>query len=88
MKKIIIGLAVATFSVATAMENNYIRENCEVVRIENNTCTFEDKTGQRWNWDIEPNENFSIGDKVDLKMHANNTQNYIHDDEIIKVIKK
>ena len=87
-KIIILGLAVATFSVATAIENNYTRKDCKVVRIENNICTFEDKTGQRWNWDIEQNENFFIGEKVNLKMHANNTSNYMYDDKIIKIIKK
>lgn len=67
-------------------EHNYTRKDCEIIQVNNGIVTFEDKCGLCWNWEIEPNEYFEIGECVDLKMYDNCSSGYVHDDEITKVI--
>lgn len=87
MKKIIIcGLLVAGFVSVAHIEHNYTRKDCEVVKVENGVVRFEDKCGYVWDWEIEENEYFEIGDKVDLKMYDSCSSSYIDDDEIKRII--
>lgn len=86
MKKIIIGvLLVGGILGCNYYEHHYTRDNCEVVRIENNIVTVEDKCGFYWQFE---DEGYSKGDIVDLKMFDSCTNSNIKDDEIIKVIRK
>ena len=81
-----IAIAVSVFCSTAYLENHYTREECKVVRVESGVATFEDECGYRWNWEIEENEYFEVGDKVDLKMYNNGSSNYIEDDEIIRIV--
>ena len=84
----LIAVVVGMFCAVGYYEHNYTREDCEVVRVENGIATFEDQCGYRWNWEIEENEYFEVGDFVDLKMFDNGSTSYIQDDEITKVVFK
>ena len=87
MKKIIVlGLLIAGFSSVAHIEHNYTRKDCDVVKVENGVVRFKDKCGYTWNWEIEENEYFEIGDKVDLRMNDSCSANYIDDDIITKVV--
>ena len=79
-------LVVGAFCCLIYYEHNYTRKDCEIVSVENGVVRFEDKCGMFWDWEIEPNEYFEIGDKVDLKMHDNFTSGYVCDDEITKIV--
>ena len=87
MKKILIGgLLLAMVTTVSHAEHNYTRKDCEVIRVENGVVTFEDKCGFYWNWEIEENEYFEVGDFVDLKMNDNCSTSYVDDDVITKII--
>ena len=89
MKNILVVLAVvAVFGGASHFEHNYTREDCEVIQINDGFVTFEDECGFRWDWEIEENEYFEVGDFVDLKMFDNCSSGYVHDDKITKVVFK
>lgn len=79
-------ILVGVFCGASYLDNHYTRKNCEVVNVENGIVTFEDSMGHYWEWEIEENEYFEIGDFVDLKMHTNNSNACIYDDEILKIV--
>ena len=84
----LIAVVVGMFCMASYYETHYTREECEVVRVENGVATFEDQCGYRWNWEIEENEYFEVGDKVDLKMYGGCSSSYIKDDVIIRIVFK
>ena len=87
MKKIALGLVlVLLFGTACYIEHNYTRKDCEVVRVENGIVGFEDKCGFYWDWEIEENEYFEVGDFVDLKMNDSCSSGYVGDDVITKVV--
>lgn len=67
-------------------EHHYTRKDCEVVRVENGVARFEDECGFLWDWEIEENEYFEVGDFVDLKMNDNHSSGYTDDDVIKKVV--
>lgn len=69
-------------------EHNYTRENCEIIQICDGIATFEDKRGNRWDWKIEQNEYFEVGEVVDLRMNDNSSVDNIEDDVIRKVVFK
>lgn len=79
-------ILVGLFCGASYLDTHYTRKDCEVVKVENGIATFEDSTGHHWDWEIEENEYFEIGDFVDLKMHTNNSNAYIYDDEILEIV--
>lgn len=83
IKTIAITIAILIiFGCASYYEHNYTREAI-VTDIECTEITVEDSSGHYW---ILYGDEYSIGDRVVLKMHDNNTSNYIKDD-IIKGIK-
>ena len=89
MKKILaVILLVAMFFGASYYEHNYTRKNSKVVNVENGVVTFVDGCGYSWQWEIEPNEYFEVGDFVDLRMNDNNSNNNVFDDKITKIIFK
>ena len=88
MSKVLVTLLiVSSFVGASQFEHKYTREDCEVIQICDKCVTFEDRMGETWDWYDEENQ-FSIGDKADLKMHDNYTSAYNYDDVIKKVEKK
>ena len=87
MKKLVLGLmALVLFAGACHFEHNYTRHDCEVVQICDGIATFEDKCGFYWDWEIEENEYFEVGDLVDLKMYDKYTSAYVGDDVITKIV--
>lgn len=87
MKKIALGLVlVLLFGTVCYIEHNYTRKDCEVVRVENGIVRFKDKCGFYWDWEIEENEYFEVGDFVDLKMNDSYSSGYVGDDVITKVV--
>ena len=87
MSKVLVTLLiVSSFVGASQFEHKYTREDCEVIQICDKCVTFEDRMGETWDWYDEENQ-FSIGDKADLKMHDNYTSAYIYDDKAMRVIK-
>lgn len=84
---LIILSAVIAFGMLTAanwVEVHYTRHDCTVVSYVEDVVVVEDKTGNEWEIIAEGLE---IGDKVDLKMHTNFTDNCIYDD-IVEDYKK
>ena len=77
---------VGVFCGASYLDSHYTRKNCEVMNVENGIVTFMDSTEHYWEWEIEENEYFEIGDFVNLKMHTNNSKSYIYDDEILEIV--
>ena len=87
MKKIALVLVfVLLLGVFGYIEHNYTRKDCEVIQICDGIATFEDKCGFHWDWKIEENEYFEVGDFVDLKMNDNYSSGYVDDDVITKVV--
>lgn len=75
-----------TFAYVSYTEHNYTRNDCKIVDIYNGLITIEDSIGYQWN--VLDNGEFSIGDKVSVKMNDNGTTNIIADDIIIKIEKR
>ena len=75
---IIIGL----IGFAGGIGNNYVREDCKVVKVFRNITTIEDKSGHLWEYE---GAGYKVGQRVDLYMHNNHTDNTIADDYIIEV---
>lgn len=65
-------------------DTHYTRKDCVVVSYTENTVTFEDEQGHLWE---AYTQGLEYGDKVDLVMFTNYTDNTIKDD-VIKKIKK
>jgi hypothetical protein len=85
MKKIgrflIVLIAIIAIGKLESYSHYYIRKNCEVVKVDNYVVTVEDNMG-RW-WDFE-GEGFMVGDKVDIEMFDNLTDE-IKDDQIVGI---
>lgn len=83
IKIIAITIAILTiFGCVSYCEHNYTRKAI-VTDIDCTKVIVEDNSGHQW---VYYSDNYSIGDRIVLKMHDNNTPNYIKDD-IIKGIK-
>lgn len=67
-------------------ENHYNRQ-ATVTKVNGKIITFTDTSDNTWVFENNKAANFSIGAKVRLLMFNNNTEEYIYDDEIIKVTK-
>ena len=76
---LVIMLLVGMFCGASYYEHNYIRKDCVVVEASPTGAIFEDKCGFTWYVDCE---GYEVGDKADLKMYNNHTDNCIDDDEV------
>lgn len=74
-------LVIACLMVVGGIENTYVRKGCVVVERRGYTTVVEDKTGNLWEFE---GDYYKVGDVVNLKMSANNT-NSIYDDTIVKV---
>lgn len=86
MKKVLsVLLIVSIFSLASYIEHNYTRKDCEVTAVTASGVLIKDKCGFIWYYD-EPTD-LKVGDKVDLKMHDNCSNSNIDDDEIKKVVR-
>ena len=68
------------------MEPRYERKDCEVVSVEGYVVEVEDACGYVWSYCVEDNDNTKVGDVVTLKMHTNNTTDYIDDDVVLNVV--
>lgn len=84
MKKVMMALGLVVMIVGwigcTHVENHYTRKNCEVVNYIEDCVTVVDKCGYKWELIADGLE---IGDKIDVRMYTNNTDNNIYDDEIV-----
>ena len=67
------------YCVVGYIECNYTRQDCVVVEATETGAIFEDKCGFTWYVDCE---GYEVGDKADLKMYNNHTDNCIDDDEV------
>ena len=67
------------YCVVGYIECNYTRQDCVVVEATETGATFADKCGFTWYVDCE---GYEVGDKADLKMYNNHTDNCIDDDEV------
>ena len=87
----LVGLALCLFlfvclpAVGGKIETEYKRDNCLVIRVENDVVSVEDNCGYVWKYTAE--EPTKVGDRVTLRMHTHWTDT-IEDDMIVKVVKK
>ena len=93
MKTTIQGIMVTLIFLAGVMltsysDNHYTRQGT-VTDIQENVIEITDSNLLRddyiWEWEIESDEEFHIGDNVKMKMFNSLTDNIIKDDEIISV---
>ena len=88
MKKSIlaVGLIIVIGAATSTFEATYSR-TATCTGCTQTVCTFEDTTGNVWEWEIEPNEDFEVGCSYKLIMDDNHTSD-ITDDWIKKNPKK
>lgn len=80
MKGFVVGmLLVGMFCGASYYEHNYTREDCVVIEASSTGAIFKDKCGFTWYVECE---GYQVGDRADLKMYNNCTNNCIDDDEV------
>ena len=86
MKKnvLVVVLLLAVCCVVSWCECNYTRYNCVVVEASPTGAIFEDQCGFTWYVECE---GYQVGDKADLKMYNNGTNNCIDDDEIKELVR-
>ena len=86
MKKnlLVVAVVLGLCCVASYIECNYTRHDCVVVEASSTGAIFEDKCGYTWYVDCE---GYEVGDKADLKMFNNYTDNCIDDDEIKDLVR-
>lgn len=87
MKKFMIIITLLVAVLGTNHIVHHYDKMCTVTNISNTQITAKDKQGNFWEWENTDNRNFSIGDKVILKMFDNGTECDITDDKIVKVVK-
>lgn len=78
-------VVIALVVLAGWIEPRYERADCKVVAVEGCVVEVEDSCGYLWSYYVE-DEAPSVGDVVTLKMHTNNTTDYIGDDVVLNVI--
>lgn len=82
MKAIVfVSLVLLLLGVVGKIESEYTREGIVIER-ESNVFTIEDTTGNLW---VVEDTNLNLGDRVELKMFNNHTDNIISDDEVMKI---
>lgn len=89
MKKIIIAIIIGALLALGIYsfywyDTHYTRKNCIVVSCTENTVVFEDEQGHLWE---AYTQGLKVGDKADLTMFTNHTDNTIKDDVITKIKK-
>ena len=67
------------------VECHYTRKDCVVVQTEGQFVHVEDGQGHVWCYEVEGDAP-CVGSTVDLHMYTNNTDSYIYDDEVVKVV--
>ena len=68
--------------------NSHYNREAIITEIKGNLITFTDAAKNEWVFESsKAAAAFSVSDKVRLLMFNNNTEEYIFDDEIIKVVK-
>lgn len=78
-------LVVAILTVVGYVDTHYTREDCTVVAIEeDNLVVVEDTCGYTWTYYAD-DEVPRVEDTVTLKMHTNNTTDYVEDDVVVDV---
>lgn len=84
MKKeiFLILVLVILFGVCNKIETNYYREGT-IVRQEGNKNVVRDTTGNEW---VFYQLGYGKGEKVRMRMFDNHTDDFLEDDEILKVI--
>ena len=86
MKKTIAILLILAFvGIVGYAESVYYRKDCEIIDISGGVVTVEDKCGFIWSFYAETNKDYTVGERVTLKMFDNHTSGNVFDDEIIKV---
>ena len=84
MKNFIISiLLLCGFCGASYYEHNYIREECQVIQVNDGIATIKDICG--FYWDVET-DGLKVGNIVNLKMNDNCTSSYIYDDIVKDVV--
>lgn len=82
MKKILKVIAViAILASVCYVSAYYTRPNCKVIEVSGEVITVEDRGGNIWEF---YGEGYCVGDKVNLKMYTNCTEE-IADDKIVSV---
>lgn len=88
IKNLILAIGIIlVFAITCYIEHNYTRDNCKVMNINDNIITVEDVCGLAWKCETA-NTELQVGDIVTLKMHDNNTGNYVYDDIVKDIIIK
>ncbi len=80
----VLAVVLAILCACGYVECHYCRKDCVVVEVERGLVTVEDKAGHVWSYYVEDRQE-QVGDVVDVYMHTNHTDNYIYDDEILRV---
>lgn len=78
-------ITLVLFLLASYYEPRYERTDCVVTEVRGNEVVVEDRCGYVWCYYVE-DEAPSVGDVVTLKMHTNNTVDYIDDDVVLDVV--
>ena len=85
MKKIgrflIVLIAIIAIGKLESNSHYYTRKNCEVVKVDGYTVSVEDDMGRWWKFE---GEGFMVGDKVDIEMFDNLTDE-IKDDQVVGI---
>lgn len=87
MKKTIIVISlitIITITIIATLSTNQYSLNAQVTEKDNNIITFEDTTGNLWEYEDNEGE-YSIGDTVQLTWNDKGTE-MKQDDEIVKVV--
>lgn len=92
MKKVMYGIVavvccVIIFNICSFVEHNYLM-NGKVLKMNDNYITFEDVTGNFWEYDFDnkiTKDTFKIGDRVIIGFNDNCTDSNRKDDIITKV---
>lgn len=82
---LVVVMMVCMMCACSYVESHYTRKDCVVVQTEGQLVHVEDKQGHVWCYEVEGDAP-SVGSTVDLHMYTNNTDSYIYDDEVVKVV--
>ena len=80
----VVGIVVAIGYAYNYTEHHYTRTGT-VINTQAQRVYVEDTSGDVWCYEVEGDAP-SVGSTVDLCMYTSNTDNYIYDDEVIKVV--
>ena len=81
---LVVAMLLGLQSVGGSTECNYTRHDCVVVEASPTGAIFKDKCGFTWYVDCE---GYQVGDKADLKLYNNGTNDDIDDDEVTDLVR-